>query len=84
LKRYQSEEKLAFNDFVEFSRRDSEIVKQGKQDIESKGITLKHKLHDILNSNMLDERDPDLYQTIITYKHRKELQKKQTLNMHGF
>lgn len=48
MRRHKSEEKFAINDFIEYSRKDCDKIKQGKQEDLMRGITLKHRITEIL------------------------------------
>ena len=61
LANHKSEEKLGINDLIEFSRKDQERIKQGKQEDIRRSVTFNYKALHILNSNKLSEKEMDLY-----------------------
>eukprot|EP00347_Sterkiella_histriomuscorum_P010609 403375614 len=76
MKNSKSEEKFAFNDMIDYSRFQSgDVSQQGQFEISRKNVGLKHKIHDLINNNMLNEKDPDLYQTIVLQKQKEKMLK---------
>jgi hypothetical protein len=77
-------EKLTFNDFVDFARKDQDDTKQGKLEYHSKQMSLKQRVEDIVYANMLDENDPDLYETLVLQTQKQQMLRKLQQNASKF